>query len=352
MAPDDRFLNSRFLRACRREPVDRTPIWLMRQAGRYMAEYRAVRAKHPFLEMCKTPELACEVTLQPVNKLGVDAAILFADILLPLEPMGLDIEFAKDEGPVIHNPVQSKADVDHLRVIEPEDCGFVLEAIKLVRKELDGRVPLIGFAGAPFTLASYLIEGGGTRVYRQCKTLMYNDPTAWHALMDKLADVVTVYLNSQIEAGAQAVQLFDSWVGNLSPQDYREYVMPHSAKVFANLDRSVPHIHFANQAGTMIELVKQAGGDIIGLDWRIEIDSAIARLEDDVAVQGNLDPMALFARPDVIREKARDILVRVGKRPGHIFNLGHGLHKDTPVHHVKALVEAVHEISAEIHERP
>ncbi|MBI2955256.1 MAG: uroporphyrinogen decarboxylase [Chloroflexi bacterium] len=340
--------NDRFLRACRRQPVDRTPIWLMRQAGRYMEEYRAIRATHGFLEMCKTPELACEVTLQPVERLGVDAAILFADILLPLEPMGLAIEFAADEGPVIRNAVRNTADVDRLRVIDPEDCWFVLEAIKLTRKELAGRVPLIGFAGAPFTLASYIVEGGATRTYKLCKTLMYNDPGAWHALMDKLADVVTVYLNSQIAAGVQAIQLFDSWVGNLAPQDYREYVLPHSAKVFANLDRSVPHIHFANQAGTMLDLIKEAGGGVIGLDWRIDMDTAIARLGDDVAIQGNLDPMVLFANPDVIREKARGILERVGGRPGHVFNLGHGIQKDTPVEHVKALVEAVHEISAEI----
>jgi len=338
-----------FLRACRREPVDRTPIWIMRQAGRYLAEYRAIRARHSFLEMCKTPELACEITVQPVDVLGVDAAILFADILLPLEPAGLVIEFSEEQGPTILNPVRSTADVNALRIIEPDDCGYVLEAVRLVRKELAGRVPLIGFAGAPFTLASYVVEGGSTRLYRQCKTLMYNHPTVWHALMDKLADVVITYLNGQIEAGAQAVQVFDSWAGNLSPQDYREYVLPHSAKVFANLDHRVPHIHFAHQAGTMLELVKEAGGDVIGLDWRVEIDSAIRRLGDGVAVQGNLDPMVLFARPDVIREKVRHILARVGSRPGHIFNLGHGIHKDTPVEHVKELVRCVHDISGELH---
>ncbi|MBI4319219.1 MAG: uroporphyrinogen decarboxylase [Chloroflexi bacterium] len=343
--------NDRFLRACRREPVDRTPIWIMRQAGRYLAEYREIRRGHSFLEMCKTPELACQVTVQPIDRLGVDAAILFADILLPLEPMGLQIEFGKDEGPAIRNPVRSMADVSRLRVVDAGDCRYVPDAIKLVRKELEGRVPLIGFAGAPFTLASYVVEGGGTRTYRLCKTLMLDDPRAWHALLDKLAETIIVYLNAQIEAGAQAVQVFDSWVGNLSPQDYRENVLPHSAKVFANLDKRVPHIHFANQAGTMLELVKQAGGDVVGLDWRVEIDSAMERLGDGVAVQGNLDPMALFARPEVIREKVRDILERVGKRPGHVFNLGHGVHKDTPVEHVQALVELVHEISAEIRGR-
>ena len=340
--------NDRFLRACRRQPVDCTPVWLMRQAGRYLASYRAIRAGHSFLEMCKTPDLACEVTLQPVDMLGVDAAILFADILLPLEPMGLRIRFGRDEGPVIENPVRAEADVAALRVIDPGDCAYVGETVRLVRHELEGRVPLIGFAGAPFTLASYVVEGGSSREFRLCKTMMYNDSTAWHALMTKLADVVVVYLNAQIAAGAQAVQVFDSWAGHLSPQDYGEYVLPHSTRVFANLDPSVPHIHFAHQAGTMLELVKQAGGDVIGVDWRVAIDTAMARLGDDVAVQGNLDPMALFARPEVLREKVRDILERVGNRPGHVFNLGHGIHKETPVEHAQALVAFVHEISAEI----
>jgi uroporphyrinogen decarboxylase len=340
--------NDRFLRACRRQPVDYTPVWLMRQAGRYMANYRAIRAKHSFLEMCKTPELACEVTLQPIEALEVDAAIIFADILLPLEPMGLQIHFGRDEGPAIHNPVRSMADVQALRVIDPEDCGYVLEAIRMVRRELEGRVPLIGFSGAPFTLASYVVEGGSSREYRHCKTLMYNQPAVWHALMEKLADVVAVYLNGQIAAGAQAVQVFDSWVGNLSPQDYREYVLPHSTRVFAQTNPNVPRIHFAYQAGTMLEMVKEAGGDVFGVDWRVTIDGAMSRLGDDVAVQGNLDPMVLFARPEVLREKVRDILQRVGNRPGHIFNLGHGIHKDTPVEHAKALVQFVHEISAEI----
>lgn len=341
-------VEERFLRACRREAVDCTPIWIMRQAGRYLAEYRAIRARHSFLEMCKTPELACEVTVQPVDLLGVDAAILFADILLPLEPAGLQIEFSEEHGPIIRNPVRSTADVDALRAVEPDDCGYVLEAVRLVRKELAGRVPLIGFAGAPFTLASYVVEGGSTRLYRKCKTMMYNSPATWHALMDKLADIVVTYLNGQIEAGAQAVQVFDSWAGSLSPRDYREYVLPHSAKVFANLDRRVSHIHFAHQAGTMLELVKEAGGDVIGLDWRVDIDSAIRRLGDDVAVQGNLDPMVLFARPEVIRDRVREILARVGGRPGHVFNLGHGIHKDTPVEHVRELVRYVHEVSAEL----
>ncbi|GAW29168.1 uroporphyrinogen decarboxylase [Carboxydocella sp. ULO1] len=340
-------MNDTFLKACRREPVDYTPVWLMRQAGRYMAEYMAIRSKYSFLEMCKIPEIAAEVTLQPVNKLGVDAAILFADILLPLEGMGIQLEFAKNEGPVIHNPVRTRADVDTIRVIEAEEATpYVMEAIRILRRELADKVPLIGFSGAPFTLASYIIEGGGSKNYIECKKMMWQAPEVWHALMDKIAEVILRYLKAQIAAGAQAVQLFDSWVGALSPEDYRQYVLPYSKKVLDGLkDSGVPVIHFANNASSMLELVKEAGGDVIGLDWRINIDDAIRRLGDDVAVQGNLDPMMLFAPPRVIEERVKDILARVGNRPGHIFNLGHGIHKDTPVEHVIALVEAVHKHS-------
>lgn len=338
--------SNRFLRACRREPVDRTPVWLMRQAGRYMEEYRAVRARYDFLTMCKTPELAAEVTLQPVRRLGVDAAILFADILLPLEGMGIDLAFAKDEGPVIRNPVRSAADVDRLRVIDPaEAVPYVLEAVRLVRRELDGEVPLIGFSGAPFTLASYMIEGGGSKNYLLCKRLMWEAPAVWHALMDKLARVVVRYLRAQVDAGAQAVQVFDSWVGALAPDDYREYVLPHTRAVMEGLSAlGVPVIHFANNASTLLDLVREAGGDVIGVDWRIDIGEARRRLGDGVAVQGNLDPMALFAPPAVIEEKVRRILAAAGDRPGHVFNLGHGIHKETPVEHVAALVEAVHRL--------
>lgn len=338
--------SNRFLRACRREPVDCTPVWLMRQAGRYMEEYRAVRARHDFLTMCKTPELAAEVTLQPVRRLGVDAAILFADILLPLEGMGIDLAFAKDEGPVIRNPVRSAADVDRLRVIDPaEAVPYVLEAVRLSRRELDGEVPLIGFSGAPFTLASYMIEGGGSKNYLLCKRLMWEAPAVWHALMDKLARVVVRYLRAQVEAGAQAVQVFDSWVGALAPDDYREYVLPHTRAVMEGLSGlGVPVIHFANNASTLLDLVREAGGDVIGVDWRIDIGEARRRLGDGVAVQGNLDPMALFAPPAVIEEKVRRILAAAGERPGHVFNLGHGIHKETPVEHVAALVEAVHRL--------
>lgn len=338
--------SDRFLKACRKEPVECTPIWLMRQAGRYMKEYMDIRQKYDFLTMCKTPELAAEVTLQPVRIIGVDAAILFADILLPLEGMGIDLEFAKGEGPVIHNPVRSKADVDRLRVADPhEDTGYVLEAIRIVRRELEGEVPLIGFSGAPFTLASYIIEGGGSRDYVNCKAVMYSDPDAWHSLMDKLSEVVVAYLSAQIESGAQAVQVFDSWVGCLSPEDYREYVLPHQKRVMEGLaGRGVPVIHFANDASTLLEMVAEAGGDVIGVDWRIDLDVAWERIGHDKAIQGNLDPIALFAPPEVIKEKAASIISKADGRPGHIFNLGHGIHRDTPVENVKYLVEVVHEL--------
>ncbi|GAW90919.1 uroporphyrinogen decarboxylase [Calderihabitans maritimus] len=340
-------MNDRFLKACRREEVDCTPVWLMRQAGRYMKEYMEIRSKYSFLTMCKTPELAAEVTLQPVDKLGVDAAILFADILLPLEGMGIELEFAQNEGPAIHNPVRSEADVEKLRLIEPEeDVPYVLEAVRLVRRELAGKVPLIGFSGAPFTLASYIIEGGGSKSYLHCKEMMWKAPRVWHALMEKIAEVVVRYLRAQIRAGAQAVQVFDSWVGTLSPEDYEEFVLPHSRYVMENLKKEgVPVIHFANNASTLLELVKMAGGDVIGVDWRINLDEAWRRIGYDVAIQGNLDPAALLAPPEVIEKKVRRILERAGGRPGHIFNLGHGIHKETPVEHAIALVEAVHKYS-------
>ncbi len=342
--------NDVFLRACRREEVEYTPVWLMRQAGRYMEEYMAIRSKHSFLEMCKTPELAAEVTLQPVNRLGVDAAILFADILLPLEGMGIDLEFAKNEGPVIHNPVRSAEDVKALRLIEPEeDVPCVLDAVKLVRKELDGRVPLIGFSGAPFTLASYMIEGSGSKNYVNCKRMMWQAPEVWHALMEKISQVVVSYLKAQVAAGAQAVQVFDSWVGTLSPQDYREYVLPHSRYVMEHLQETgVPVIHFANNASTLLELVKEAGGDVVGVDWRVNLDEAWQRIGYDVAIQGNLDPIALMAPPKVIERKVKDILAMAGNRPGHIFNLGHGVNKETPVENVIAMVEAVHKYSRHV----
>src|SRR5574341_233502 len=339
-------MNDRFLKACRRHPVDCTPVWFMRQAGRYMQEYQAVRAKHSILEVCKTPELAAQVTLQPIERFALDAAIIFADILLPLEPMGIHLEFAEGEGPVIHNPVRDRAAVDRLIVGDGEELAYVGEAIRQARRALAGRVPLIGFAGAPFTLASYAIEGGGSRNYLLTKQFMYREPEAWHRLMDKLARVVTGYLRRQIRAGAQAVQLFDSWVGCLSPGDYAEYVLPHVRLIFDGLKReNVPAIHFGTGTAALLSLMREAGGDVIGVDWRIPLDEAWNKVGADVAVQGNLDPVALFAPLHEIERRVEDILRRAANRPGHVFNLGHGILPQTPVEHVAATVEMVHKLS-------
>jgi uroporphyrinogen decarboxylase len=338
-------LDSPFMRACRRQTVPYTPIWLMRQAGRYMREYREVRARVGFLELCKTPELATEVTVTAAERLNVDAAIIFADILLILEPMGIDLEFAKGEGPTIHNPVRSGLDVERLREVETiESLDYVLEAIRLTRRALPPHLPLIGFSGAPFTLASYMIEGGGSRNYVQTKTLMYMDSGAWHAMMSLISRALVRYLNAQIAAGAQAVQLFDSWVGCLSPSDYREYVLPHTRSIIESITPNVPVLHFGTGTATLLELMREAGGDVIGLDWRVDLREAWERL-GDVAVMGNLDPVALFAEQDFIRAQAKHILERAGNRPGHIFNLGHGILPETPVENVIALVDAVHEMS-------
>jgi len=339
-------MNERFLKACRREPVDCTPVWFMRQAGRYMAEYRALRAKHSILDLCKTPELAAQVTFQPIDRFPLDAAIIFADILLPLEPMGLSLEFAEGEGPVIHNPVRNQADVERLKVIDGGELDYVAEAIRQARRALNGRVPLIGFAGAPFTLASYAIEGGSSRNYLLTKQLMYSEPKAWHQLMDKFARVITGYLRRQIKAGAQAIQLFDSWVGCLSVGDYVEYVMPHVQLIFEGLKREgVPMIHFGTGTSAMLRQMREAGGDVIGVDWRIHLDEAWATVGHDVAVQGNLDPLTLFAPLHEIERRVEDILRRVGGRPGHIFNLGHGILPTTPIEHVAATIEMVHKLS-------
>jgi len=338
--------NERFLKACRREPVDCTPVWFMRQAGRYMAEYRALRAKHSILELCKTPELAAQVTLQPIDRFPLDAAIIFADILLPLEPMGLRLEFAAGEGPVIHNPVRDQADVERLNIIDGGELDYVAEAIRQARRALNGRVPLIGFAGAPFTLASYAIEGGSSRNYLLTKQLMYSEPKAWHQLMDKFARVITGYLRRQIKAGAQAIQLFDSWVGCLSVGDYVEYVMPHVQLIFEGLKREgVPMIHFGTGTSAMLRQMRAAGGDVIGVDWRIHLDEAWATVGHDVAVQGNLDPLTLFAPLHEIERRVEDILRRAGGRPGHIFNLGHGILPTTPIEHVAATIDMVHKLS-------
>jgi uroporphyrinogen decarboxylase len=339
-------MNDRFLKACRREPVDCTPVWFMRQAGRYMAEYRALRAKHSILEMCKTPDLAAQVTLQPIERFPLDAAIIFADILLPLEPMGISLEFAEGEGPVIHNPVRDRGAVERLKVVDGDELEYVADAIRQTRRGLNGRVPLIGFAGAPFTLASYAIEGGGSRHYLHTKQMMYREPEAWHRLMDKFARVITGYLRRQIAAGAQAVQLFDSWVGCLSAGDYTEYVKPHVQLIFDGLRREgVPTIHFGTGTTAILREMREAGGDVIGIDWRVHLDEGWARIGHDRAVQGNLDPLVLFAPQHEIERRVEDILRRAGRRPGHVFNLGHGILPTTPVDHVAATIDMVHKLS-------
>ncbi len=331
---------------CRASPV--TPVWFMRQAGRYMAEYRAIRAHHSLLEICARPDLAAEVTLQPVRRLGVDAAILFADILLPLVPMGLDLEFVSGEGPLIRNPVRHSGAVDALRPVDPvTDLGPVLEAIRLVRLQLSPATPLIGFAGAPFTVATYAIEGGPSRHLLESKRMMYEAPELWHRLLSRLTIVLGDFLAAQVSAGVQAVQIFDSWAGQLSEADYRSYVLPHSRALLERLTRlGVPRIHFGVGADHLLETMVEAGGDVIGLDWRTPLDRGWSRIGADRAVQGNLDPVALFAPLPELRRRVLDILRRADGRPGHIFNLGHGILPGTPVDRVRAVVDMVHEHTA------
>ncbi|MBI5695722.1 MAG: uroporphyrinogen decarboxylase [Nitrospirae bacterium] len=331
----------RFLKACRNEPVDTTPVWLMRQAGRYMPEYNAVRKNVSFLELCHSPELCTEVTLQPIDILGVDAAILFSDILVPIEPMGMKLDFVP--APVFANPIKSQADVDRLRVIEPEaDVPYVIETIKMLRKELEGRVPLIGFAGAPFTLASYMVEGGGSKNYIKLKSMMWNAPEVYRSLMEKVSETVIRYLKAQIAAGAQAIQLFDSWGGVLAPADYLNYVMPYTMRVIQAIKTpGIPIINFVGNSQGIMPLVAQSGGDVIGVDWRIDIAEARRQIGKNKAVQGNLDPIALFAPIPEIDRKVKEIIVAAGDT-GLVFNLGHGIVPETPVDHVKALVESVH----------
>lgn len=337
---------SPLLRAARRQPTPYTPIWLMRQAGRYLPEYRALRERFGFLELCKNSEAAAEVTLQPVERLGVDGAILFADILLIAEPLGVGLEFGRGEGPLIHRPVRTETEIERLRPIDVENAvPFVFETVRKVRRALAERVPLIGFAGAPFTVASYLIEGGPSRDYLWTKRLMYEEPEAWRRLMELLGDAITRYLNGQIDAGAQLVQVFDSWVGVLAPDDYRAFVLPHMRALVRGLRPGTPLIHFGTGTAALLPLLRAAGGDVIGLDWRVDLDGAWESVGHDVAVQGNLDPAVLLAKPPYIRERVKAILDRAGGRPGHIFNLGHGVHQETPVEHARALVEIVHELS-------
>ncbi len=335
---------SPFLAACRREPTDYTPIWLLRQAGRYQRAYRELKSDLDFLEMCKKSELTAEITLMAVERLGVDAAILFADILPLLQPLGFDLEYIRGHGPVIHNPIRSGADVDRLEEGVKESQHFVYETIRMVLPALPPNIPLIGFSGAPFTLAAYAIEGESTKEFRNLKIFMHSNPGAWHAFMEKLSRAIIGYLNEQISAGVQAIQLFDSWVGCLSPDDYKTFVLPHNRYIFSNLPPTIPKIHFGTGTSSLLELMKEAGGEVLGLDWRVDLSDAWHRLDYDVAVQGNLDPLILFTSPKEIRKQASTILGKAGDRPGHIFNLGHGILPGTPEENVTALVDIVHEL--------
>jgi len=318
----------------------------MRQAGRYMAEYRALRARHSLLEICRHPDLATEVTLQPIRRIDVDAAILFSDLLLPLEPMGLPFDFIKGEGPQIERPINDAADIDRLKHFEPRDAlGHVLAAIRQIQSELHGRVPLIGFAGAPFTLASYAIEGGHSNNFAKTKALMYGHPEAWHRLCERLATVVADYLLAQIEAGVDAVQVFDSWVGTLNAADYLEFAAPHTRRIFDAIGTRVPTIHFGTGTASILGDLANAGGDVIGADWRVPIDEAWAKIGPGRSVQGNLDPTLLLGPPARMFQHTDDILTRVGGRPGHVFNLGHGILPSTPVEHVQMLAQYVHSAS-------
>ncbi len=339
--------DSRFLKACRFEAVDATPVWLMRQAGRYMKDYRELRARVPFLELCKSPALVSEVTVTAAEKLGVDAAIIFADLLLIVEPLGLHLEYGKGEGPVISPPVRTAADVDRLHEVDPlQSLAYLYDAIRQTRSNLNAKLPLIGFAACPFTLASYLIEGGGSRNYRHTKALMYGDAGAWRALMERLARALAKYLNGQIDAGVQAVQVFDTWVGCLGPQDYRDYVQPYTRMMMQEVKTGAPIIHFGTGTAMLLEAMRDAGGDVIGVDSHVELDQAWRRVGDGVGVQGNLDPVVLYGDQNFIRKRAKRVLNQAGYRTGHIFNLGHGLLPDTPYDNVVALVKMVHDISS------
>jgi len=339
--------NSRFIRACRCEPVDATPVWLMRQAGRYMAEYRAVRKNYTLVEICKTPDVAAEVTITAAEKLGVDAAIIFADLLLPLEVMGLPFRFEAGEGPVIENPIRTAKDVDKLRTDRAAELGYVSQSVGLVAKHFGEKMPVIGFCGAPFTLASYMIEGGGSRNYLLTKKMMYSQTAAWQKLMGKLVDVLAFYAAEQVTAGADALQVFDSWVGCLSVEDYRQYVQPFATDLIQRLKKTgVPLIYFGTDTATLLPSMKQTGADVMGVDWRFPLEQAWESLDFQGAVQGNLDPVLLFASQEELRARTRAILRQAGGRNGHIFNLGHGILPETPVENVQALVEFVHEISA------
>ena len=334
----------RFLRACRGEPVDAIPVWLMRQAGRYMKEYRDLRARYSFLTLCKTPSLATEVMLQPVEALAVDAAILFSDILVLVEAMGLDLVFEDKAGPILTNPARTPQAISSLKTPDPEDdLGYVMEAIRVSRKALGGKVPLIGFSGAPFTLATYIIEGRSSREFVYAKGLMYQDPATFHRLMDTLAHATSLYLKAQVAAGAQALQVFDTWAMALAPGDYREYVLPHMKRLMEELGSTgVPVIHFSLGASTLLEHIKESGAKVISLDWKIDIGEARRRLGPEIPVQGNLDPAALFQPPDRLKDTILTLIGQAAQWPGYIFNLGHGIHPSTSVERVHQLIETVH----------
>ena len=340
-------MNDIFLKACRREKTDRTPVWFMRQAGRYMKAYRTIRERYSLMEMFRNPDLVAEITLQPVRTFSVDAAIIFADILLPIEGMGADFEFLEKQGPVITNPLRSTGDIESLRIADPQEClGYVLESIRRVRIELDDKLPLIGFAGAPFTLAGYMVEGGSSTSYTRTKQLMYHEPGAWNLLMEKLCCTLIAFLKAQVKAGAQVVQLFDSWAGCLEPLDYRRYVLPYTRRIFDALDEeNIPSIHFGTMTAGLLPLMAEAGGNVIGADWRVSIGTAWKDVGETHGIQGNLDPAAMFAPMEILKRKAAEILEEVAGRSGHIFNLGHGLLPQTPEDAVKSLTDFVHEFS-------
>jgi uroporphyrinogen decarboxylase len=337
----------RFLRACLRLPVDVTPVWFLRQAGRYMAEYQAVRRHHSLLEICQTPHLAAEVTITAAEKLDVDAAIIFADLLLPFTPMGLDFEFINGEGPAVHNPVRTAADIDALRTDRAAELGYVSDAIRKVAAHFKDRLGIIGFCGAPYTLASYMIEGRGSRNWIETKSLMYRDPGAFRALLEKLIEVLVPYCEQQIEAGADAIQIFDSWVGSLSVEDYREFVLPLTTEFVRNIQSfGVPVIYFGVDTGSLLPAMRSTGTDVLGLDWRIPLDAAWTSIGHACAVQGNLDPITLFAPEDLIRDRVHSILAQAAGRSGHIFNVGHGIVPGTPVENVQAAIRFVREYAA------
>ncbi len=341
-------MNDTFLKACKGEEVDYTPIWIMRQAGRYLPQYHTVRRKGSFLDLCKNPERAAEVTIQPIDIIGVDAAILFSDILVPLEKMGAPLEFRENQGPVFPSPIRDRAAVDKLGIPDPEDdLGYVMDTIRLLRKELAGRVPLIGFSGAPFTLATYLIEGGSSKNFLNTKMMMYNDPTLYGDLLDKITDCTIEYLKGQVAAGAQALQIFDSWAGSLAPRDFSEFAIPYVRKIISALKEvtDIPLIYFANNGATLLDQSLTSGADVLGLDWRVNLDDAVSIVDNKVSLQGNMDPLSLFLPEDKLRDRVANVLKQAQGARGHVFNLGHGIVPQTDPEKAKLVVQLVHELS-------